>query len=210
MPENSHHYNASTLFLKFLKLLIVLCIVSNRTRTRILDLRKNGPLGKTGPQGLKTLSFFSRNVKDNVEVIHFHIKSRGVQGLAFVQITFENCTLNFYFENSELGIKKTIANLQQPLLAWNVSACLRIFMQPRFKGKRVFMQLATFFISSSRRIFTKLLSVSESSIKTKFRSRWTLFLILLTSAVIYFSSYLQTKTSVWKQYCAISSKLQML
>ena len=104
----------------------------NPTQTRTLDLRKKGSLGKTGPQGLKTLPFFSSNMKDNVEVIHFHIKSWGMQGLVFVQITFENYTLNFYFKNSEIGVKKTIANLQ-PLLAWKVSACLRIFMQPRFK-----------------------------------------------------------------------------
>ena len=71
-------------------------------------------------------------MKDNVEVIHFHVKYRGVQDLIFVQITCENCRLNFYFENSEIVIKKTIVNLQ-PLFAWNVSACLRIFMQPRFK-----------------------------------------------------------------------------
>ena len=50
-------------------------------------------------------------MKDNVEVIHFHIKSRGVQGFIFVEITFEKCTLNFCFENGEVGIKTTIANL---------------------------------------------------------------------------------------------------
>ena len=122
-------------------------------------------------------------MKDNVEVIHFHIKSRDVQGLVFEQITLDICTLNFYFENREIGIIKTIANLQ-PLLAWNVSAYLRIFMQPCFKQKRVFMKLATFFISSTRRIFTKLLSISESSIKIKVSSNWALFLFLLTSAVI--------------------------
>ena len=109
----------------------------NRTRTGTQDLRKSGLLGKTGPQGLKTLPFFSSNMKDNIEMVHFHIKRRGVQGHVFVPITFENCTLNFYFENGEFDIKKTIANLQ-PLLAWNVSACLRIFMQPRFKEKHVF------------------------------------------------------------------------
>ena len=76
------------------------------------------------------LSFFSNSMKDNVEVIHFHIKIRCVQGHVFVQRTFENCTLNFYFEKGEIGIKK-IAKLQ-PLLEWNVSACLRIFRQPRF------------------------------------------------------------------------------
>ena len=62
---------------------------------------KNGSLGKTGPQGLKTLPFFSSNIKDNVEAIHFR---RGVQGHVFVQITFENCSLNFYFENGKIVI----------------------------------------------------------------------------------------------------------
>ena len=46
------------------------------------------------------------------------------------------------------------------------------------------MKLATSFISSTRRIFTKLLSVSESLIKIKVRLHQPLFLILLTSAVI--------------------------
>ena len=46
------------------------------------------------------------------------------------------------------------------------------------------MKLATFLISGTKRIFTRLLSVPESSIKTKVRSHWADFLILLTSAVI--------------------------
>ena len=37
----------------------------NRIRTRTLDLRKNGSIGKTEPQGLKTQPFFSRHMKDN-------------------------------------------------------------------------------------------------------------------------------------------------
>ena len=41
------------------------------------------------------------------------------------------------------------------------------------------MKLATFFVSSTKCIFRKLLSFSESSIKIKVRSRWVLFLILL-------------------------------
>ena len=106
-------------------------------------------------------------MKDNIEMVHFHIKRRGVQGHVFVPITFENCTLNFYFENDEFDIKKTIANLQ-PLLAWSASACLRM--------KHVFMKLAEFFISSTKRIFTKLLKVSESSIKIKVGSHLPFFL----------------------------------
>ena len=84
-------------------------------------------------------------------MVHFHIKRRGVQGHVFVPIAFENCTLNFYFENREFGIKKTIANLQ-PLLAWKVSACLRIFMLPRFKEKHVF-KIKTRFYETSRVLF---------------------------------------------------------
>ena len=73
-------------------------------------------------------------MKDNVEVIHFDIKVRDVQGLLFVQITFDKCTTNIYFENSKVGLKTTSANCQ-PLLTWNVSAYLRmfVFMKPRFQ-----------------------------------------------------------------------------
>ena len=49
-------------------------------------------------------------MKDNFKVIHFHIKSRGVQGLAFVEITCEKCTANLQSENGEVGIKTRIAN----------------------------------------------------------------------------------------------------
>ena len=87
---------------------------SSKNRTRTLALRKNLKnlrVGNTGPQGLKTLPFVSNLMKDNIGVIHFHIKYPGVQALVFVQITFEKCTSNFYFENSKVGIKRTIANL---------------------------------------------------------------------------------------------------
>ena len=78
--------------------------------TATLDLRKKVPVRKAGPEGLKTLPFVSCHMKDNVEVIHFHIKSKGVQGLVLVQITFEKYTTNFYLENGEVDIKTTIAN----------------------------------------------------------------------------------------------------
>ena len=61
-----------------------------------------------------------------------------------------------------------------------------------------------FFFSSTRRRLTKLLTVSESSIKLKFRSDLKLFVIFLISAV-----YLQTKTFWWKRNCAIPSKLNI-
>ena len=91
------------------------------------DTLKSGPVPKTRTQGLKTLPFVSCHVKDNVKVIYFHIKSRGVQGLIFVQIPFEKYTTHFYFENGEVGVKTTITNLQ-PLLARKISAYLRILM----------------------------------------------------------------------------------
>ena len=69
-----------------------------------MDPLKNRRVGKTGPQGIKTFPFVSSHMKDSAEVILFHIKSRGAQGLVFVQIKFENCTTNFYFENGEISI----------------------------------------------------------------------------------------------------------
>ena len=46
------------------------------------------------------------------------------------------------------------------------------------------MKLARFFISNTRRIFTKLLALFESSIKIKVKLDLTLFGVLLTSAAI--------------------------
>ena len=69
-------------------------------------------------------------MEDNVKVIHFLIKRRGVQSLVFVQITFENRITNFYSENSEVDIKTIVANLQ-PLLVSNVFAYLHILIQLR-------------------------------------------------------------------------------
>lgn len=77
---------------------------------------KNGPpkkrtLWKNRNSRTKTLPFVSSHMEDNVEVINFHTKSRGVLGLVFVQIIFEKCTKNFYIENEEVGTKTTTANL---------------------------------------------------------------------------------------------------
>ena len=49
-------------------------------------------------------------MKDNARVIHFHIKSRGVQGFVFGQIAFEKCTTNLYFENGKVAIKMIVPN----------------------------------------------------------------------------------------------------
>ena len=76
-----------------------------------MDSLKNGFIEKTGPQGLKMLSFVPCHMKDNFEVINFHIKGRGVQGLVFVQITFEKCTTSTYIEIGEVVLKTKNADL---------------------------------------------------------------------------------------------------
>ena len=50
-------------------------------------------------------------MKDNIEVIDFHVKSRSVQGLVFVKITVEKYTKKYYFENGKVVIKMTIVSL---------------------------------------------------------------------------------------------------
>ena len=78
----------------------------NLNLTRTLDLRKNEPVWKTGPQDLKALSFVSCHKKDNAEVIHYNIKNRGAQGL--VQIMYEKCITDLYFENGRADIKQQL------------------------------------------------------------------------------------------------------
>ena len=46
------------------------------------------------------------------------------------------------------------------------------------------MKLTTFFISRTKQIYAKTLTVSESEFKIKVMSPWPLFQLLLTSAVI--------------------------
>ena len=47
---------------------------------------------------------------------HFHRQSRGVQVLFFVQMFFEKCTTNLYFESGEAGVKTTIVHLKHLLV----------------------------------------------------------------------------------------------
>ena len=140
-------------------------------------------------------------MKENVEMIYFHIKCKGVQD-------FEKCTTMIFFlfcfvfwkvpswyKNVNCQIVALIS--MKPFLMFmrnNLS-----FMQPLFQQKCVFIKIAAFFISGTRHIFPKLLAVSESLTKVKVRSHRTLNFVHL-------SSYLQTKTFAWKQDCAISSK----
>ena len=146
----------------------------NRIQTQTLYLTKTRP-------PIKRTCWKSRILKTENVAIYLqsherqcwsdsfsYMYSRDVQGFVFAQITFKKCTTNFYFQNGKVDIKTVIANLS-PVFAFNFLACLGIFMQPRVQ---------------SRHIFAKLLDVSESSIKIKPDSHWTLFVNLVISAVI--------------------------
>ena len=50
------------------------------------------------------------DMKDNVEVIHFHIIRRGVQGVVFMKKMYKKCTTDFCFENGNVDAKTLIAN----------------------------------------------------------------------------------------------------
>ena len=73
-----------------------------------------------------------------------------------------------------------------------------------FQSKRIFMKLTNFFVSRTKQIYAKTLTVSESTFKVKRVSYRAFFEILLTSAVI-----CKHKPFAWKRDCAISSKLQI-
>ena len=88
----------------------------NQTLTRTLDLRKNRltkkhTQSKNRTSRSKIITIYPCHMKDNVKVINFKIKSKGVQDFGFIQITFEKHTTNFHFENNGVGIKMTIVNL---------------------------------------------------------------------------------------------------
>ena len=69
------------------------------------------------------------------ELNHCRIR-RGVQGLAFVQITLEKCRTNFYFENRKSGIDCQSAALI------NIKH-FRIFMEPWSHGTLLVILLAS-------------------------------------------------------------------
>ena len=115
-------------------------------------------------------------MEKKVEVIYFLIKTNGVKGLVFVQITFKKCITNFYFEGGKVGIETTVDNLEL-VLVWNFSA----FFVALFSIRTCFYETTNVFYLEYQTYFQKLLVFSESSIKIKVKS---LFVILLTSAVI--------------------------
>ena len=95
-------------------------------------------------------------MKDNVKVIHFYIKSRGVQSLVFVQITFEEYTKNLYFENGGIGTKNNNCQFAT-LISMNLHGMKRFrifkhFYAVSFSIKACFVTPATFFMWSVRQI----------------------------------------------------------
>ena len=101
------------------------------------------------------------------------MKSRGVQGRIFVQTIIEKCATNICFENREVGIKKLAkcSSYQHEMFLYVYAFLCRLVF-----CKSVY--LATFFISSIRRILTMLLAVSESLISITAMSHRTLFFLL--------------------------------
>ena len=106
---------------------------------KIRPLKKNTPIGKTGPKRLVTLLLFSNHMEDNVNVIQFHIKCMSV----FVQIMFEKSTLNlnFYFENDK-AFYNQFATL---FFSMECSCILTIFYAASFSIKTSFCETRNVF-----------------------------------------------------------------
>ena len=66
----------------------------------------------------------------------------------------------------------------------HVSAQLRIVTQPRFREKPFYVKLTTFSTAKETKSETKPVNDPEIKSKTKVRFGWTVFLVLLMSAVI--------------------------
>ena len=95
----------------------------------------------------------------------FFEKSRGVQGIVSVQITFEKYTTNLYFED-ESGInRQSVA-----LISMKSFRMFMYFYAASFSIKVSLYEASNIFLSQAlRRIFTKLFIVFESPIKVNVR-----------------------------------------
>ena len=96
----------------------------------------------------------------------FFEKSKGVQGIVSVQITFEKYTTNLYFEDDESGINcQSVA-----LISMKSFRMFMYFYAASFSIKVGLYEASNIFLSQAlRRIFTKLFVVFESPIKVKVR-----------------------------------------
>ena len=123
------------------------------------------------------------------------MKSRGVQGRIFVQTIIEKCATNFCFENREVGIKKLAkcnSYYQHEMFLYVYAFLCRLVF-----CKSVY--LATFFISSIRRILTMLLAVSESLISITAMSHRTLFFFFFLLQQFFANKDLQKFTNLMKR-----------
>ena len=134
-------------------------------------------------------------------MIHFHIKSISPWKTFFCVNSFWQ-VFNCFLRTAKLVLKRFCQFVTLISVKW--FHMFTHFDAASFSRKMFFMKLSTFYVSSTRHIFTHLSAVSERSLK-KVRSSWTLFIILLTSVVI-----CKQKLFAWKRDCATSCNLQML
>ena len=69
-------------------------------------------------------------------------------------------------------------------MPFHVSAWLHIVTLPRFREKPFYLKQTTFVAAKETKNDTKPINDSDSSLKMKVRSHWTVFQILLLSEVI--------------------------
>ena len=96
---------------------------------------------------------------------------------------FEKCTTKTELFNGKRYTKKLYTKLQ-PQMPLHVSAQLRIVTPPRFREKPFYVKLTTFSTAQGTKNQIKPIADPKSTLKINMRSRWTVFQILLMSAVI--------------------------
>ena len=86
----------------------------------------------------------------------------------------------FLFSAGQILCQKLLCHF----VAINCLKRFRIVTQPRFRQKSFYVKLTTFSVAKNIEFDTKLMPYSESTSKMNMRSRWTVFEIFITSAVI--------------------------
>ena len=126
---------------------------SSKNRTGTQDLAKNGLLGKTGLQELKALSFFEINIKDNVKMIHFHIK-KGRASPRFRTNDVWKLPPKFLFWKLRIWDKKD--NSQFAALVSMERFCMfKHFYAASFSIKTCFYQTSSVFLSRVLNVFSQ-------------------------------------------------------
>ena len=86
--------------------------------------------------------------------------------------------------SKDIMLRSKLRNKFMVFMAWCISSQLCMRKQPPPQKVQAFLKLITFSISTTVDIYSKLLTLSKSSVKRKVKSASTFFVILLTSAVI--------------------------